>query len=316
MVMKKQYLCILLSVVILFPLTLSALDNDGIDVTLRLYDKRIYYPQTEVQILIEITNNRNSTYRFKAAQDRRFNLDFQVTTLTNEPIEHSEQFIMAVERNQQVYYRDIDLEPGERYAFVEPLKDYIALNRPGAYVAQALYYPDLIKGSDRLRSNRISFTVRPSAGPDGVQARIDEVTGEILRARPLPPDETVAYLIHARQKGEWNKFFLYLDAESLMLQNAETRRRFDRSSEAERLQMVDEFRAALQARETGDEIVLVPTSYEILETRYTPRQGSVEVVERFSNPDFIEIKQFTYYVERRDGIWTISSYDVRNLGTE
>ena len=316
MVMKKQYLCILLSVVILFPLTLSALDNDGIDVTLRLYDKRIYYPRTEVQILIEITNNRNSTYRFKAAQDRRFNIDFQVTTLTNEPIEHSEQFIMAVERNQQVYYRDIDLEPGERYAFVEPLKDYIALNRPGAYVARALYYPDLIKGSEKLRSNRISFTVRPSAGPDGVQARIDEVTGEILKARPLPPDETVAYLIDARQKGEWNKFFLYLDVESLMLQNPETRRRFDRSSEAERLQMIDEFRAALRARETGDEIVLIPTSYEILETRYTPRQGSVEVVERFSNPDFIEVKQFTYYVERRDGVWRISSYDVRNLGTE
>jgi hypothetical protein len=314
--MKKEYLYIILLVAVLIPASLSALDNDGIDLSLRLYDKRIYYPETQIQVLIEITNNTNGTYRFKAAQDRRFNIDFQVRTLTNEPVRHSEQFITAVERNQQVYYRDIDLEPGERYSFVEPLKAYIALDKPGAYVAQALYSPDLKVAGKELRSNLISFTVRPSAGSAGVRASIDEATGEILRKEPLPPDETVEYLIKARQKGEWNKFLLYLDEQSLMLQNPDTRRRFERSSEAERLQMVDEFRNALQARETPDEILLIPVSYEIVETRYTPERGSVDVIERFRNPDFVEVKQFTYNLERRDGIWMIISYDVRNLGTE
>ena len=314
--MKKQILRIILVFAVLIPASLSALDNDGIDLSLRLYDKRIYYPETQIQVLIEITNNTNGTYRFKAAQDRRFNIDFEVRTLTNEPVRHSEQFITAVERNQQVYYRDIDLEPGERYSFVEPLKAYIALETPGAYVAQAFYSPDLTVVENKLRSNLISFTVRPSAGPAGIRAGIDEVTGEILRKEPLPPDETVEYLIRARQKEEWNKFFLYLDTQSLMLQNPDARRRFDRSSEAERLQMVDDFHSALQARETPDEILLIPYSYEIVETRYTPERGAVDVIERFRNPDFIEVKQFTYNLERRDGVWMIISYDVRNLGTE
>lgn len=316
MIMKKFFICIIFLAAVYMPFSLVALDNNGVDVTIRLYDKRIYYPESEIQILIEISNNTNETYRFKSAHDRRFNVDFNVTTLTNEPVKHSEQFIMARQRNQHIYYRDIDIEPGERFSFVEPLKDYIAIEKPGAYVAQVFYYPELRSAGEVLRSNLISFTVRPSEGPQGIESRIDAETGEILRREALPPDEVVEYFIRARQMEEWNKFFLYLNVESLMLETPEIRRRYDRSSEAERLSMVQNFREALQSRETRDEILLIPISFEILETRYTPTQGTVRVREKFQNPDFIEVKEFTYYLNRRDSVWMIVSYDVRNLGSE
>ena len=117
MKMKKIFIRIIMFIMLLSAVPMSALDNDGIDLTVRLYDQRIYYPETEIQVLVEITNNTSTTFRFKSAQDRRYNLDFQATTLSNEPIRRSEQFIMASERNQQVYYRDIDIEPGERFFF-------------------------------------------------------------------------------------------------------------------------------------------------------------------------------------------------------
>ena len=63
--------------------------------------------------------------------------------------------------------------------------------------------------------------------------------------------------------------------------------------------MVEDFRNRLQARTTRDEIVLVPVDYEIKETRYTPDTGSVKVIEKFQNPDFIEVKEFTYYLNRK-----------------
>jgi hypothetical protein len=297
-------------------LPLLGLDNGGVDLSMRLYDKRIYYPETEIRVLIEITNNTGETYRFKAAQNRLFNLSFQVSTLTNEPIQRSEQFITALERNQQVFYRDVDLEPGERYSFVANLKDFMAVEDAGAYVARAVYHPDLRSGTLQLQSNAVSFTVRPSAGSMGISADIDQMTGEILRRNPLPPDEVVEYFIQSRQKGEWNKFFLYLDLESIYLTNPQARNRFTRSSESDRMMMLEAYREDLMARETRDEIVQIPSSYEILETRYTPENGTVEVVERFDNTDFVEVKQFTYYLDRRDGVWMISAYDVRNLGTE
>ncbi|WP_319561324.1 hypothetical protein [Marispirochaeta sp.] len=314
--MKKFFVCIIFLVTVFMPVSLVALDNNGVDVTIRLYDKRIYYPESEIQVLIEISNNTSETFRFKSAHDRRFNVDFNVTTLTNEPVKHSEQFITARQRNQHVYYRDISIEPGERFSFVESLKDYIAAGKPGAYVAQVSYYPELRSSGTALRSNLISFTVRPSEGPQGIQSRIDAETGEILRRQPLPPDEVVEYFIRSRQKEEWNKFFLYLNVESLMLDTPEIRRRYDRAPEADRLGMVENFREALRQRETRDEILLIPVFFEILETRYTPTQGTVRVREKFQNPDFIEVKEFVYYLNRRDDVWLIGSYDVRNLGSE
>ena len=314
--MKKIVFSITICIAVLITAPLSALDNNGIEVTLRLYDQRIYYPETEIQVLIEISNNTGSTFRFKSAQDRRYNLDFQAHTLSNKPIKRSEQFIMATQRNQQVYYRDVDLEPGERFSFVEPLKNYLDISTPGAYILNALYFPELSTSNVSMKSNVISFTVRPSAGEMGIETRIDAETGEILRQQKFPPDEVVDYMLKARQKGEWNKFFLYLDVQSLYLQNPDTKRSFERSSEEERISMLDAYKKKLQVRSTGEEIVLVPISYEIRETRYTPLTGSVKVVEKFQNPDFIEVKEFTYYLNRRDGVWMIDSYDVRNLGSE
>jgi hypothetical protein len=37
-------------------------------------------------------------------------------------------------------------------------------------------------------------------------SRIDEETGEILKANPLPPDEVMHIFITARQKSQWNNF--------------------------------------------------------------------------------------------------------------
>ncbi len=316
MKMKKNIIRIIVFIMLFSAVSVSALDNNGIDLSIRLYNQRIYYPETEIQVLVEITNNTNDTYRFKSAQDRRYNLDFQATTLTNEPIRRSEQFIMAAERNQQVYYRDIDIEPGERFSFVEPLKDYLSLGKAGAYIVKASYFPELKNSGDGLESNLISFTVRPSAGNLALASRIDADTGAVLRREKLPPDEVVEYTIQARQLGQWNKFFLYLDPLSLMLEDPDAKRRYNRSSEEERLKMEEDYRIRLQSRTTRDEIVLVPIEYEIKETRYTSNMGTVIVIEKFQNPDFIEVKEFTYYLNRQDGIWTIGSYEVRNIGSE
>ena len=75
---------------------------------------------------------------------------------------------------------------------------------------------------------------RPSAGLLRISSRIDAETGEILKKQSLPPDEVVEYTIQARQLSQWNKFFLYLNVENLMLEDPDAKRRYNRSPEADR----------------------------------------------------------------------------------
>jgi hypothetical protein len=42
----------------------------------------------------------------------------------------------------------------------------------------------------------------------------------------------------------------------------------------------------------------------------------VQVLEKFRQRDFTELKRYTYYLTRRDRIWLITGYETVNLGTE
>jgi hypothetical protein len=42
----------------------------------------------------------------------------------------------------------------------------------------------------------------------------------------------------------------------------------------------------------------------------------VVVLEKFRTGTYVERKRYTYYLHRRDDVWTISDYTVQNLGTE
>ena len=312
--MKK----ILFIFIAIINLTAFSENIQDISFNIRFFDKKVYFPESDIKIKVEITNNSPQTYHFKAAQDRLFNMDFSVKSLTNVSIKHSEKFIIERNSNQQVYYREIALEPGEQFSFVEDLKGYIDLSDPGVFVVQADFYPELVSGSSMagLKSNFLTLSVRPSAGFSELEAKIDQETGEILKKLALPPDEVVSYTIEARQKSEWNKFFLYIDSKELMIQDPNKKRKFTRLSEKDQRAMVNDFVDGLKTEKMHDDIIMVPNEYRIIKTSYTEFNAQVEVLQKFSYPDFTEIKQYTYHLYRKDGIWYISNYQVKNLGTE
>ena len=69
--------------------------------------------------------------------------------------------------------------------------------------------------------------------------------------------------------------------------------------------------------ETADEtILLIPDEYTIIKTDYTPEKGKVIAILKFQYPGYKEIKEYTYYLHRKDRIWYVYNYEVRNLGTE
>ena len=313
--------------------------DTGIAFSIRYFDKRIYYlEQDPIFIQITITNNGPSPFRFKLADERAFSVDFDVRTTSNRAVEAADNLLRRRSQSQQVFFREISIEAGESFSFVEDLKDFAALTQSGSYVVQARIYPELYQsfeissntntginpgrtlaaGGWPMESNRLSLSIRPRSilGPDGIPLELDVETNAILSREKLPPDEVVSYLLTARQKSQWEKFFLYLDLESMLSRDPYRRRQYNAESEEGRRRMLARYRQDLQSSLIDGEISLIPMDFTIERTVYNAQSGTVTALEFFRIGSYTERKRYTWYLEKKDDIWTIVDYMVTNLGTE
>ncbi len=317
--MKKSILIQLL--LLLVCNILFATNPQEIIFSLRFFEKTIYYlgdSAYPIRFEATIINNSPQSYRFKIANNRVSNYNFNVITPTNISLGPADEYTIAKNSNQPLYYREITLEPGEKYGIVIKLTDFIEFKQPGLYSVQCIFYPELFTAekSPLLKSNKLSLNIRPPVDTPEERLLIEQETGRMLEREKMAPDDVVDYTIRARQKGQWEKFFLYLDLESLYRRDLKRESRYRRQSEEEQRRLLSQFRKELQKEVVDRDILLVPSSFEILKTSYTPYKATVIVKTKYKFPDFTEVKQYTYYLTRKDRFWLITGYDIINLGTE
>ena len=315
--MKRTGFCLLLALLLG---GVGYAEAQSVSFTIGYHEKRIFYlgdDQNPVLLDVVLTNNSGQTFRFKAAENRFYNLDFDVSTPSNLLLDHAQKFIRSKNANQPVFFRDVSLEPGERYGITVNLNEFVDFRKAGLYTVQCLFYPELAPSpAAPLRSNTLSLSLRPAVVFPEEKARIEAETGALLAREALPPDEVVAYTLRARQHSQWEKFFLYLDLESLYQANPARRESYRHLSEEARRTALENFKKQLQQTVVDTDIVLIPSEFEVRQTSYTPFEATVQVIEKFKQRDFTEVKRFTYSLVRRDRIWVITGYETVNLGTE
>lgn len=299
-------------------------------VTIRFYDKTVYYPgngqENPVLIRVTISNSTSDTMRFKLADNRIFSMDFNVVNSKNIRLEHTEEFIRKRSTNQPVFFREISLEPGEEYSFIENIKDYIEIPQSGIYYMDGYFYPELnrqtVMSSDNpyikpVKSNRLTLEVRPSVGAASLSiVPTDPVTFDNLSRKQISPDQVITDTIIARQKNSWDEFFLYMDLEEMILRDSSLEKKFISESEDGRIRMIENYKISMRNKSAALDIIMVPNKFQIEKTAYTPTEGSVSVIQWFDYSTYSEKKRYTYYLHQKDGIWLIYDYTVDNLGTE
>jgi len=298
-----------------------ALESPGtVDFSIRFYDRRVYYAETDpIFVQITITNNSPSPYRFKLADDRAFSVDFDIRTMSNRTLQQADSLIRKRTVTGQVFFREVAIESGESFSFIENLCDYINFGQTGSFRVKARIYPELFKsgGAQVIESNYLSLTLRPALikGPDGIPVEMDIATGAVLVKQRIPPDEVVNYMITARQTSQWEKFFLYLDLEAMLRKDPVQGRKFSTENEEGRRRMINAYRQNLQNAVIDGDIVVIPTSFDILKTQYNNDEGTVVVLQRYRFPNYTELREYTYYLEKKDNFWSIVNYSVQKMGT-
>ena len=291
-------------------------------VSIKFYDKTMYYPDAAdsnpVFIHITVRNTGTDTLRFKLADDRMFSIDFNAYTIKNEHLSQTEMLVRKRTTNQTVYFREIALEAGEEYSFVENLKEYLTVANPSVYYVDLTFYPELYRFRDeRITSNRLTLEVRPSpSAASSSSIPVEAGTVRILQPEAIPPDQVVERTIVARQKSLWDQYFLYMDVEAMLERTPSQKRRYRAASADERERMMGAYKSDLMQSRIDGDIVAVPERFQIEKTVYSKTEGSVVVTEWFNNRTYYEKKSYTYRLRQREGVWQIYDYTVVNLGTE
>ncbi|MDR0374934.1 MAG: hypothetical protein LBH85_04345, partial [Treponema sp.] len=270
-------------------------------------------------------------FYFKLADDRAFSIDFDVKTVANRPLQQTDYLIRKRSTVQQVFFRYVSIEPGEFFSFVENIRDYATLSEPGTFVVQAKLYPDLYKPRlastvqqtaaaqlSPLSSNRLTLNVRPPSiiGSDGIPVAMDVETNAALVREDLAPDNMIAYMLTARQKSQWEKFFLYMDVESMVKRDETRKRQWLAESEEGRQRLTARYREELQNNVVDNDIVMIPMRFEIVRTNYGKDEGAVTVMEWFQIGNYVEKKQYVYTIQRKEDVWVVVNYTVQNMGAE
>ena len=291
-------------------------------VSIKFYDKTMYYPDAAdsnpVFIHITVRNTGTDTLRFKLADDRMFSIDFNAYTIKNERLSQTETLVRKRTTNQTVYFREIALEAGEEYSFVENLKEYLTVANPSVYYVDLTFYPELYRFRDeRITSNRLTLEVLPSpSAASSSSIPVEAGTVRILQPEAIPPDQVVERTIVARQKSLWDQYFLYMDVEAMLERTPSQKRRYRAASADERERMIGAYKSDLMQSRIDGDIVAVPERFQIEKTVYSKTEGSVVVTEWFNNRTYYEKKSYTYRLRQREGVWQIYDYTVVNLGTE
>jgi len=318
--LKRIYL-IIISFFLFFEKTLYCQENDLLSITLEYYNKSLYFvgdsDNYPILVHVSISNTSGKTARFKIADDKMFSLDFVGITKENISLPSTSNLERKRTTHQTVYFKEIVLEPGEHYSFVENLKDYITIEKPGVYYFSLLFYPELYKFSNiSLESNRLILNVKPTPEKKQQYQTFTDSPATILKPEAISADKVVEQTIIARQKNLWEQYFLYIDVEQMLMRDPLRNKKYRMSSEAERQAMIEEYKLNLIQQRIDTEIVAVPEKFVIERTLYTQTEGTVSVIQWFKYNTFREKKRYTYYIRQRDGIWQIYDYDVENLGTE
>ena len=299
----------------------QAQDFSNVQVSIKYYNRTVYYPGNAddfpIFVHISVKNNGTETLRFKLADDRAFSMDFNAYTVKNKRLEQTESLIEKRTTNQTVYFREIAIEQGEEYSFVENVKNFLKIEEPSVYYLELQFYPELYKSKYlSIKSKRLTLEVRPAPSSAADVLPVKETSVELLKPLDLSPDKVVEQTIIARQKSLWDQYFLYMDVESLLQKNPSLKKKYITVSAEERTRMLTSFKTDLMQSRIENDIVSVPESFQIEKTTYTPSEGQVVVTEWFKYPNFSEKKRYTYKVRQREGIWQIYDYTVVNLGTE
>ena len=289
-------------------------------VNIRFYNKKIYTPDSQIQIMVELENETETPIAFYLADNKLYNVNVKVASLKGVLCDPSDYYLKTMAIKEPYQYKEVVLQPNERYSFRLRLNDYVTIDKTESYEVTVSFYGNLVRNAGEAAVSNTLYLNINEGSEDSVPAAALKPAAATSAAAPqrvrMAPDKAVAFTIDAMMNRKWDDFFLYINLESLYLKNADRKEQYLNRPEEIRKALLSDYRTKITEGNVEKEFVLIPSRYEITLTTYNETNAQVTVLEYFDRVTFTEKKEYKYRLEKQDSIWMIEDYIVRNLGID
>ncbi|MBA7683311.1 hypothetical protein ES703_91675 [subsurface metagenome] len=288
-----------------------------IDISIRFYNKQIYYKGDPIIIEFQIVNNGSAPFLFITSYNKIFTFDFDISTLSNRKVEHSKDYTIQRRKVQPILNDEITLKQNEVYGVRINISEWFDFKEHGEYIVKGIFYPNLITdtGKKLLSEKELYLNLNPPYTEVlREKIRVEEI--KKLKAESLPPYKVIDFILQALIDKDFEKYFLYIKMEKFIMQFENAKKKYLDARDTDKPEVLDIFKQYLKGENTLESIPFsdtIPTNYEIEETLIKKRDARVIVIEFFEYGLVTEAKKYTYHLHLYGDKWLVENYDVVNI---
>jgi hypothetical protein len=294
------------------------MDKDSsIEVSIRFYNKQIYYISNPIIVEFQIVNNGIDPFLFITSFNKIFTFDFDISSMTKRKVMHSNGYEIERRRFEPIFNDKIILKPNEVYGVRIDIGDWFDFKEPGEYVIKGVFYPNLITESENviITEKELYLNLNPPYTED---VKEQEREKEILRLKTenFPPYEVVKQMLDALMAGDFEKYFLHIEFDKFILQFDNAERKYLGAKDIDKKTVIKDFKNYIKGENQLESMPYsdtIPVDYDIVKTVIEKSDAQVTVIETFKYINLVEEKQYTYYLHLYGDKWRLVEYDVVNI---
>ncbi|AAX17126.1 hypothetical protein [Borrelia hermsii] len=300
------------------PFMLFPRDYKGLDFKIKFFNQSIYRVDSNVSIEVSLSNLSDDLLTLEVGDINTFGFDFDVTDTTNIKVKRSLEYVKDRSKNVAIPVRTLSLRPNERFSVMMSLNQFVQFDKDGVYFVRGKFFPDISDSQKCIESNVITLFLKPKMDDVAEKFNFSNLSSNrevqsVLKRENLSPDKVIEYLFSALRLGEREKFFLYIDIESLILNDQNKSYLYKQELRSGSNSMLEEYKEYLWNNSNSD-IAKVPNKFSIVETTYTDSTGKVVSDVYFEDGHFYVAKRYTFFFKKYDYYWIIYDYTVQNTG--
>ncbi|MCX8058603.1 MAG: hypothetical protein N3A58_04220 [Spirochaetes bacterium] len=273
---------------------------------IKFSNEQIYYLGKPIVLKIEIINKSYNNYFLQIANDISYNFNFIIISSDGEQIEYKEDYILKKRSIDKVFTKEIMLSPNEAYSVEIDVNQWFDFKKEGMYFIQGVFYPYIDSNERIISQNILKLNLKPKLeGETQIVKKVFQTEVERLKLKEIPPYKILELHLKARQRRDWNEFFLYIDFDSFIMNYPSYRDKYKYASESSRLNIIEDFKNYLISTFYNDLLY-----FEIRKVLIEIDRCKIDTYLEFSYKNYIEKYQAEYYLRLKDQIWLIIGYEI------
>ncbi len=284
--------------------------------------KTSYQLEEPVRIQFQVFNDGMNPVNIEVSDKFYKNFYFYVKSIKNQVISEQEYFYLKKkdEESDEQTIKRVSLGQKQFYGESFDITKFYKLDKPGHYVIQGFFYPNLRNQVKPLMSQVIHIEIRAST------YRSNRSIHDVARSQGLGggkiPYDTVEQMLHARMNKDWNRYFKYIDLRRLINQfpsnhkrYKELKQRYKSLKPSKRKPILNKFKEYLKSNYLSSIGVEKFVKFEVYKSviENTRKKAKIYVQITYTG-DGITIKQrYIYYLYQRNKRWYVYKWTVDNI---